>query len=170
MSMENTEVVRMRCPTCERRLEVPTNIKFVACTRCGSEYSVNKQGGTLTLTPYLDQVQELNEQIVRAEQAQAGGCANLTFTSVGLGLLVFFIFGMIGLFFNRLALGCLLGWGLAVIIIVAGFSLAGRYVNRNQMGLDQLQQAREQAAHESSDEPAAGDVVNPAPEAQEGSA
>ncbi len=159
----------MRCPTCERRLEVPTNARIVACARCGSEYSVNKRGGAITLAPYLDQVQELNEQIVRAEQAQAGGCANLTLLSVALGLLVFFIFGMLGLIFNQLALGCLLGWVIAFLIVFLGFSFAGRYVNNDQIRLNQLQQARERAAiNEAGDELASGsDAAKSVPDAEE---
>jgi DNA-directed RNA polymerase subunit RPC12/RpoP len=146
MSMDNTDVVRMRCPTCERRLEVPTTAKFVACARCGSEYTVNRRGGAISLSPYLDQVQELNEQIVHAEQQQAGGCANLTISSVGLGAVAFFIFGVLGLLFKQPALGCFAGWLIAIAIVFFGFSFAGRYVNSDQIRLDRLQQAREQAA------------------------
>lgn len=152
MSMDNTEVIRMRCPTCERRLEVPTTAKLVACARCGSEYVVNKRGGTITLTPYRDQVQELNEQIAHAEQEQAGGCANLTFSSVGLGALAFFIFGMLGIFFDRLALGCFVGWLVAMVIVFFGFAFAGRFVNSDQVRLNHLRRVREEVASSEGDE------------------
>ncbi len=152
MSMDNTDIVRMRCPTCERRLEVPTNARFIACSRCGSEYTLTKRGGTLTLTPHRDQLQEQNEQIARAEQQQAGGCANLTFSSFGFAALAFIIFGILGALFNNLTLGCLLGWGVAMLTVFLGFSLAGRYVNHEQARLDQLQAQREQVAQADAEE------------------
>jgi hypothetical protein len=172
MSMDNVEVIRMRCPTCERRLEVPTNAKFVACARCGSEYEINKRGGTITLIPYIDQVQELNEQIAHAEQQQAGGCANLTFMSVGLGAFVFIIFGGFGLLFNQPALGCILGWIIAMVIVFLGFAFAGRYVNADQARLNMLQRAREQAAtvDGETEEPQGSNPILPTDEAREGTA
>lgn len=159
--MDIMELVRMRCPTCERRLEVPTSAKFVACARCGSEYSIERHGGSITLAPYIDEVQQLNEQIVRAEQHQAGGCANLTFTAVGLAAVVFLIFGIVGLIFDKLVFGCLFGWIIGIVIIFFGFAFAGRYVNTDQIKLEQLRQERERVA--STDVAAAADslVVQP---------
>lgn len=145
MGMGEAELVRLRCSTCGRRLVVPTDAKMVACTRCGSEYSVEKHGGTMTLSPLLDQVQEINAEIASSERLQQSGCASISFGAVGFGLIAFLVAGILGAIFNQLALGCFAGWGIALIVIFFGSAFSMRYLNENQRQLNVLTAEREAA-------------------------
>jgi len=145
MGMGESDLVRLRCSTCGRRLVVPTDAKMVACTRCGSEYTVEKHGGTMTLSVLLDDVQELNAEIATNERIQQGGCASISFGALRVSLAAFLIAGILGAFFNQFALGCLLGWGVAMPVLFLGSAFSMRYLNENQQRLNVLTAQRADA-------------------------
>ncbi len=65
-------LVRLSCPSCGARLEVPENIDSFACSYCGTEYQVQRSGGTVSLRAVAESLNGIQSAIQTGSRQVAG--------------------------------------------------------------------------------------------------
>ena len=53
------EFVTLSCPNCGGKLEITSDIDRFACGHCGIEHLVRRQGGIVSLSPVVDQLEKI---------------------------------------------------------------------------------------------------------------
>jgi DNA-directed RNA polymerase subunit RPC12/RpoP len=112
------DVIRLRCPACETRMDLPPRTTYAACRHCGSEYLVQRRRGAWTLQPMSPQEVELSQELAAVERRQELGCANTAFSIMAFFLVLFCVIGGAGrLIFNNVWI-CFGAWVVAFALFV----------------------------------------------------
>lgn len=59
------EWVTLSCPSCGGRLQITHDIERFACAHCGREHLVRRSGGTIALTPVVEELREVRRGVDR---------------------------------------------------------------------------------------------------------
>src|SRR6476661_7582528 len=112
------DLIRVRCPACETRMELPPRTTYAACRKCGSEYLVQRQRGAWTLQPLVPEEVELNQELAAVERRQEMGCANTALSILHFFLVLFCVIGGVGrLVFNNIWV-CFGAWVVAFALFI----------------------------------------------------
>ncbi|HMA36780.1 MAG TPA: hypothetical protein VKY74_20160 [Chloroflexia bacterium] len=126
------ETVRVRCPACETRLDLPPRATYATCRKCGSEYLVSRRGGAYTLQPLTPEEFVLSQQVATVEREGEMGCAN-TALSISAGVVVLFcVIGGVGRFVFNNTLICLVAGIIALGMVSVGAVVMLRNLRRDQ--------------------------------------
>ncbi len=143
----DTDVERIACPACGARLAVMPRVKYLICTRCGSEYLVQRRGSAIGLEPFVPEQFEISRQIAEVEREQGEGCSNV----------FFWIFVVVGVFFcvggylSRTLFGTslplVIGWAISMLALSVGAVVMLRMLNARRAERVKLE-ARRQRLYE----------------------
>ena len=52
-------IIALTCPNCGAKLEITQDMDRFACAHCGAEHLVERHGGTVSLDPVIDRLEEI---------------------------------------------------------------------------------------------------------------
>src|SRR5438105_8119736 len=124
------DAVRGSCPACGSRLTVMPRVQYLACTHCGSEYLVQRQGRAVGLESFAAEQYEISRQIADVERSQGEGCSNVFFWVFLVTALLFCGMGFLGrTLFQNSNLLLIIGWAVSMLMLVLAAGVLLRSLN-----------------------------------------
>jgi hypothetical protein len=156
------DLIRLRCPACETRMDLPPRTTYAACRRCGSEYLVERRRGAWTLQPLNPAEMELSQELAAVERGQEMGCANTALSIMAFFLVLFCIIGGVGrLVFDNIWV-CFGAWVVAFALFIPLAITMLRNLERDRRRRERLL-ARKEALAATSDVDPAPPTATPSP-------
>ena len=66
-----TDYISLTCPTCGTKLKITDDMNNFACSHCGSEYIVKREGGAISLVPFVESEKGTNDGVEKTESELA---------------------------------------------------------------------------------------------------
>lgn len=132
------DVVRLRCPACGTRMDLPARTTYAACRHCGSEYLVERRRGAWTLQPLTPEEVALSQEVAEVERRQEMGCANTALSILAFFMVFFCLIGVAGWCATRNSWISLGTWVIAFGLFVPLAIVMLRNVNRGRARRDRL--------------------------------
>src|SRR5947209_6389015 len=134
------DAVRVTCPACGSRLTVMPRVQYLACTHCGSEYLVQRQGRALGLETFAAEQYEISRQIAAVERSQGEGCSNVFFWVFLVTALLFCGAGFLGrTFFQNNNLPLIIGWAISMLALTLAAGVLLRSLNTQRTERQKLE-------------------------------
>jgi DNA-directed RNA polymerase subunit RPC12/RpoP len=145
------DAVRVTCPACGSRLTVMPRVQYLACTHCGSEYLVQRQGRAVGLEAFAAEQYEISRQIADVERVQGEGCSNVFFWVFLVTAFLFCGMGFLGrTLFQNNNLPLVIGWAISMLALVLAAGVLLRTLNTQRAERLKLE-ARQQQLYESNE-------------------
>src|SRR5438477_4933758 len=125
----DVDVVRVSCPACGSRLTVMPRVQYLACTHCGSEYLVQRQGNAVGLEPFAAEQYEINQQIAAVERSQGEGCSNVFFWVFLVTAILFCGIGFLSRALFNTNVPLVIGWAVSMLALVLAAGVLLRTLN-----------------------------------------
>jgi len=119
-------------------------VDYLACARCGSEYTVQRRGSSIGLEPFAPEQYELSKQIAGIEAAQGAACSNVFFWILLVAGLVFCGVGFITRALFQTSLFFVLGWAVSLLALVAAAGVLLRHLNTQRAERKKLEARRQE--------------------------
>lgn len=158
------DLIRLRCPACGTRMDLPARTTYAACRHCGSEYLVERRRGAWTLQPLTPEEVALSQEVAAVERRQEMGCANAAMSILAFFTVFFCLIGVAGWCATRNSWISLVTWLVAFALFVPLAIAMLRNVERGRVRRERLL-ARKAALAPDLD--AAADLVPPGDAAPE---
>jgi len=147
------DAVRVSCPACGSRLTVMPRVQYLACTHCGSEYLVQRQGRAVGLENFAEEQYEISRQIADVERSQGEGCSNVFFWVFLVTAVLFCGMGFLGrTFFQNNNLFLIIGWAISMLALTLAAGVLLRTLNAqraDRLKLEAKQRERDQGSEPS---------------------
>lgn len=140
------DFVSLSCPSCGAKLQISKDLDRFACSYCGNEHIVKRDGGVISLSPVMEQLkgvrtgvdktaselairrlrQEIDGLKSKRDAIKGEGCLSMVFSGGGLmtlGITGFLIAVMFGSFVTYIESSTALGFVVVfavIVIVIAG--------------------------------------------------
>jgi DNA-directed RNA polymerase subunit RPC12/RpoP len=132
------DVIRLRCPACGTRMDLPARTTYAACRHCGSEYLVERRRGAWTLQPLTPEEVALSQEVAAVERRQEMGCANTALSILAFFTVFFCLIGVAGWCATRNSWISLVTWVIAFALFVPLAITMLRNVERGRVRRERL--------------------------------
>jgi hypothetical protein len=122
-------------------------IEYLACARCGSEYSVQRKGSSIGLEPFVPEQYEISRQIAGIEEAQGAACSNVFFWILLVAGVLFCGVGFLTRALFQTSVVFVVGWAVSLLALVAAAGVLLRHLNTQRAERLKLE-ARRQALYD----------------------
>lgn len=147
----DVDAVRVSCPACGSRLTVMPRVQYLACTHCGSEYLVQRQGRAVGLENFAAEQYEISRQIADVERSQGEGCSNVFFWVFLVTAVLFCGMGFLGrTFFQNNNLLLIIGWAISMLALTLAAGVLLRTLNAqraDRLKLEAKQRDRDEGSN-----------------------
>jgi uncharacterized membrane protein len=69
-----SDFITLACPSCGGKLNITSSLERFACGHCGNEHIVRRAGGTVSLEPVMDKLNQISDNI----NSMGGGISRIT--------------------------------------------------------------------------------------------
>jgi hypothetical protein len=135
--------VRIVCPACGWRLVVMPRVQYLACRNCGSEYTVQRNGNSIGLEPFVPEQVEISRQIAEVEKSQGEGCSNVFFWILLVTGVFFCGIGFLSRALFQTSVPFVLGWAISIITLVVASGVLLRSINTQRLQRLKLEAKRQ---------------------------
>jgi DNA-directed RNA polymerase subunit RPC12/RpoP len=132
------DLIRLRCPACGTRMDLPPRTTYAACRHCGSEYLVERRRGAWTLQPLTPEEVALSQEVAAVERRQEMGCANAALSILAFFTVFFCVIGVAGWCATRNSWISLGTWVVAFALFVPLAIAMLRNVERGRVRRERL--------------------------------
>jgi DNA-directed RNA polymerase subunit RPC12/RpoP len=132
------DLIRLRCPACGTRMDLPARTTYAACRHCGSEYLVERRRGAWTLQPLTPEEVALSQEVAAVEHRQEMGCANAALSILAFFTVFFCLIGVAGWCATRNSWISLATWLVAFALFVPLAIAMLRNVERGRVRRERL--------------------------------
>jgi DNA-directed RNA polymerase subunit RPC12/RpoP len=132
------DLIRLRCPACGTRMDLPARTTYAACRHCGSEYLVERRRGAWTLQPLTPEELALSQEVAAVEHRQEMGCANAAMSILAFFTVFFCLIGVAGWCATRNSWISLVTWLIAFALFVPLAIAMLRNVERGRVRRERL--------------------------------
>ena len=139
--------VRIVCPACGSRLVILPRVQYIACRHCGSEYTVQRRGNSISLEPFSAEQFEISRQIAEVEREQGEGCSNVFFWILLVSGVLFCGLGFLTRALFHSSVIFILGWAVSMVALVAAAGVMLRTLNEQRQVREKLE-AKQEALYE----------------------